>query len=436
MIQHIDVGDPAASSLSSCLCSFPGGFSLLTETGLLRPYLVASTIDSNHAVEAVEAATVQLSTPSQQGSFPIDRDVPVDHVWSRDGRMLVVLRRSRFSAYCRPNAATTTTTRRDMLPQTRPRDGRRRERPIAPPARTTDVAWPSLDLEVVHTGHNGFEGKVVACCLLRSAAAAATASRPAQSTRHTYLLCIGGTFGIECHVLDVTVMPAPSSSSNADPSAERHQQSAGGTGSRVLRGNATHGPGPDVKVTTDTELAATCQPLTSLFHGYPVVAIAISPDSGLVAAAALTGHVKVWEVASILTEAEAVAAATAASATAVPQQREPAGRGRRGKGKRSSDAGRVMRSLRRRRGSDAAVLWSVTVRGLVLLRQWHGVWCLYAGCLVTVVVVLWGTVYRVLGPFLAVAVVFVYVTTVCSVNVAAESFCRSLLFTVRVEVLY
>lgn len=373
MIQHIDVGDPAASSLSSCLCPFPGGFSLLTETGLLRPYLVASTIDSNNAVEAVEAATVQLSTPSQQGSFPIDRDVPVDHAWSRDGRMLVVLRRSSFSVYCRRNAATTTTpTRGDMLPQTRPRYGRRRERPIAPPVRTTDVAWPSLDLEVVHTGQNGFEGKVVSCCLLRSAAAEATASRPAQSIRHTYLLCIGGTFGIECHVVDVTVMSAPTSSSNADPSAERHQQSAGGTESRVLRGNATHGPGTGGKVATDTELAATCQPLTSLFHGYPVVAIAISPDSGLVAAAAMTGHVKVWEVASIMTEAAAAAAAVAAS---VPQQRGPAGRGRRGKGKRSSDAGRVIRSPRRRRGSDAAVLWSVTVRGLVLLTVGDGTAC-------------------------------------------------------------
>lgn len=419
MTQHIGVGDPAASSLSSCLCPFPGGFSLLTETGLLRPYLVAPIVDSSShattAFKAVEAATtVQVSTPSRQGSFPVDRDIPVDHAWSRDGRLLVVLRRSSFSAYCRRNTAATTTTTTTtattattmcgdiMLPQTRPAgNGRRRtttraKSPIASPSARTrgnEAGRPSLDLELVHTGRNGFEGKVVACCSLRPAAAAAPAAAPASSgaqsnsssnRRHTYLICIGGTFGIERHALDVAeaVPAAPNTStgtstgtsSDAELATERHQQPAEENGSppglrlRVRGINAKHDPRPrgeGGKMTaTDAELAATCQPLTSLFHGYPVVAIAISPDSGLVAAAAMTGHVRVWEISSKILAVAAAAAAQAAQAQAAPvpqQQKEPAGRGRRGKGKRSSDGGRAMRSPRPRRGSEEAVLWSVAV---------------------------------------------------------------------------
>ncbi|CAM9732968.1 unnamed protein product, partial [Ectocarpus fasciculatus] len=113
-MSQLVVGDPASSSLSSCLCAFPGGFSLLTERGLLRPYLVSGTAAGLAGTTrgsaastpcpaadevVVAAAPVRLSEHS--GAFPAGKDVPVDHAWSHDGALVVVLRRSGYTAYWR-----------------------------------------------------------------------------------------------------------------------------------------------------------------------------------------------------------------------------------------------------------------------------------------------------------------------------------------------
>ncbi|CAN0041187.1 unnamed protein product, partial [Ectocarpus fasciculatus] len=100
-----------------------------------------------------------------------------------------------------------------------------------------------------------------------------------------------------------------------------------------------------------------------IFQGYQVVALAFSPDSSLVAAAAMTGHVKVWEVAAVV--------AAPISPPLPPQQnngpptkKEPAARRGRVKGKGfDEEALHAMRPSPGQEGhSNLAALWGVAVR--------------------------------------------------------------------------
>lgn len=367
MTLHIGVGDPAASSLSSCLCSFPGGFSLLTETGQLRPYLVSDTWHAEcppKLPEVVAAAPVDLSPPPQQGLFPVDRDVPVDHAWSRDGRVLVVLRRASFTAFWRSAAACGTAAVASALGGYR---DQARDR-SSPPAALRDVA-PSLGLSQLHTGRNGFFGKVIACCLLGAAAgdAASPTSTAQCGARSTYVIAVGGSFGIECHLLEAPSEPridgnAPASrgGQQGPPSTERgnaspvcgSEESCKGRREEASASETAGNPPTAASTVTKAHGAtATCRPATSLFDGYRVVAIAFSPDSRLIAAAAMTGHVKVWDVGLI-----------AAKSLPPPAPRDTrkmsAGRAHGTSGEGSDDALREMKAPRRRDGA----LWSVPVR--------------------------------------------------------------------------
>lgn len=369
-MSRLVVGDPAISSLSSCLCAFPGGFSLLTERGLLRPYLVSDTAagttrgsaastGAEEEVDVVAAVPVRLS--EQSGVFPAGKDVPVDHAWSHDGALVVVLRRSSYTAYWRDaNAA---------VPSRAPPLSLRRPRKLVEDSSSRHAAEnctqrppssgvpPSLGLAEVHTGSNGAEGKAVACGSLpdshpavasTAAAAAAAASNSSSSSirRGTYLIAVGCSFGIECHALDITSQPQEEEEEVGTEEGKKHELGEG------------HGADAGAE-----KLSATCLPLTTIFQGYLVVALAFSPDSSLVAAAAMTGHVKVWDVAAL------VAAPTPppppSQRNNAPQtKKEPAARSRgRGKGKAFDDALHAMRPSPGQEGhSNLAALWSVAVR--------------------------------------------------------------------------
>ena len=375
MSQRVSVGDPAASSLSSSLCAFPGGFSLLTETGRLRPYLVFDTRKDDHTTaavavpEVVAAAPVHLCSPSPQGLFPVDEDVPVHHSWSRDGRVLVVLRRSSFTVYhcCR-----------DFQRSSGSNDGNGGGgRRCQGPARPRGVVGPSLGLEEVHTGRTDFGGKVVSCCSIDvPAAAAAAAAELALATsggtddRPTYLIAIGGTYGIECHAVEVSAAPRSSADTTTTMAKDKRQveqQPARGPlpgKGRPLKGQA---------LTADTEeevqsaaaaaatapaaaATATCRPLTTLFRGYPVVALAFSPNSSLMAAASMTGHVSVWDVASVADPAPAQQQEDA------PTRREPVKRGRGDRKKGLEGLLSATPPPRQIDSAGTAALWGVAVR--------------------------------------------------------------------------
>lgn len=360
-MNRLSVGEAAASSLSSCLCAFPGGFSLLTETGLLRPFLVPE----GSAARVVVATPVHLSEPSPEGTFPAGTDVPVDHAWSQDGNVLVVLRRSSYTAYCRDSTAAEAADvphRLDaVLSRRRPPKGEGIEGSTGPECSTrtppSSRDAPSLGLAEVHTGSNGFEGKVVACCLLGSragAAAAATKSSISEISKHsnrssggrTYLIAVGGAFGVECHTLESRQRPE-----EVGTEKRKHESREGRQASPQDGG-------------TPTASAATCRPVTSIFQGYPVVALAFSQDSGLMAAAAMTGHVKVWDVAAL------VAPPPPRQSNSVPARKESAARGRGGgKKKGFDDALSAVRPLPGSGGySDLAALWGIAVRASVLAR--------------------------------------------------------------------
>lgn len=371
LMNQLGVGDPAASSLSSCLCAFPGGVSLLTETGLLRPFLVPETSnrEEGSAAEAiVAAAPLRLSEPSPEGTFPIGAEVPVDHAWSQDGRVLVVLRRSSYTAYSRgsPAAAETaavTSHRLDaaVLSQHHPPTDEPESSVRTSPSRDS----PSLGLAEVHTGSNGFEGKVVACCLLgaRTGAEAAAATKitiPSVEVRkrssnksnggRAYLVAVGGAFGVECHALEFRQCPE-------EVGTEKRKQASP---KERGKGNPT------------AASAATCRPLASIFEGYLVVALAFSQDSGLMAAASMTGHVKVWDVAAL------VAPSSPRQSNGVLAKKESAARGRGGgKKKGLGEALSATRPLPEcGRHSDIAPLWDVVVRARhsVLARGGVGLW--------------------------------------------------------------
>lgn len=369
LMNQIEVGDPAASSLSSCLRAFRGGFSLLTETGLLRPFLVSNVNDvtsqqgGSAAAETpvVAAATpVCLSKPSPGGSFPAGADVPVDHAWSQDGELLVVLRRSSYTAYAReldpsslprqrrPSAdqgAEDASSRAEASPRTRPDDAA--------------AAAPSLGLVEAHVGSNSlFDGKVVACCMLDPSTAAAGGSvcsgegskGGGGSSGQTYLIAVGGASGVECHALELG-----------------RREGFGGSAERERTGDATEDEGKPTTVVPVLALGASCRPLNNVFQGYPVVAVAFSPDSGVMAAAAMTGHVKVWEVDALAAPAPPAqqVARQARSSGGVAARKGPAPRGGRGGGKKKG-FDKAFCGTRSRPGraesSDLPALWGVAVR--------------------------------------------------------------------------
>lgn len=348
LMNQIDVGDPAASSLSSCLCAFPGGFSLLTETGLLRPFLVSNASQEGSAAEAtvLAAATpVCLSKLSPEGSFPAGADIPVDHAWSRDGHVLVVLRRSSFAAYARDLSSSLRLSQRRLCADecaegSNQAGGSSRTRPGS--------AALSLTLVEAHVGSNGFGGKVVACCLLGASAAAARSSACSEGgecgigSGQTYLIAVGGTSGVECHALELRRR-------GEFGSEERKRTSRGG--------DATEDEGKPVVAP-----GATCRPLTNVFQGYLVVALAFSPDSGLMAAASMTGHVKVWDVAALAAPARPPQQPSRQS-NGIPARKEPAAA--RGGGKKRG-SGEAVRSVGPRPGrnepSDLSALWGLAVR--------------------------------------------------------------------------
>lgn len=363
MTQLVSVDEPAASSLSSCLCAFPGGFSVLTETGRLRPYLVSEARKASHAgsavAEVVAATPVHLSTALlQQGSFPTDRDIPVSHTWSRDGSVLVVLRRSSFTAYWRDSTCSDSCGTSPRLGSRRGNDEHITDTELGSSTGTPRNVAPSLDLAEVHTGTNGFEGKVVACCLL-GVATAASAAGSGRNGR-TYLIAVGGSFGIECHAFQ----PPVACRSNAGSSSGRFQQQQPATRGTVEKQDLERGQASPTETERPTSgaagaaaaaVTAICRSLVSLFRGYPVVALALSRDSGLLVAAAMTGHVKVWDVSLI-------AKTNPPSPPTLPTNKVSAGRGP-GCKKGSTDALSATQPSRRRDTSDVAALWGVTVRG-------------------------------------------------------------------------
>lgn len=354
-MNKIGVGDPAASSLSSCLCAFPGGVSLLTETGLLRPFLVSNASQEGYAAEAttVAAATpVCLSKPSPEGSFPVGRDVPVDHAWSRGGHVLVVLHRSSFAAYARELDASLLSQR---CPSTDERTGDSSRAQSSSRTRP-GCAAPSLGLVEAYVGSNGFDGKVVACCLLGVSATAARSSVCSEGDecgsgkRRTYLIAVGGTSGVECHALELEL--------------GRREES----GSEERKRTRKRGDAAEDESKPTAAPGVTCRPLTNIFQGYLVVALAFSPDSGLMAAAAMTGHVKVWDVAALAVPPPPPPPRQPprkSNSSSIPARKGPAARGGRGGGKKKGfdEAARAMRPRSGRAESSAPpALWGLAVR--------------------------------------------------------------------------
>ncbi|CAM9475444.1 unnamed protein product, partial [Discosporangium mesarthrocarpum] len=232
------VGDPAASSLSTCMRPFPGGVSLITESGLLRPFLVGAGSEVVTALEPVA----------------LGKEGPVDHAWSNDGKVLVILFRSKLSVLTRDGFSRTSKGVQD-------------HRDIAGLRRSGKAPVRVMNLTVVESTTPPFEGKTTACCGLEA--------QGGNSRR--YLVAMGGSFGVECYFLEI----APERG-QADPWKD------GEVGcSRDSLGDS------------ECESQAPCGCLSrapSLFVGYPVVALAFSPDSKLFAAAAMTGHVRIWDV--------------------------------------------------------------------------------------------------------------------------------------------
>lgn len=391
----VDIGEPAASSLSSCLRSFPGGFSLLTETGLLHPYLLATDVAAPvaatatdrddaatptaasraHIVKVTAAPPLEVSNPLPQGVFPVDRDIPVDHTWSRDGVLLIVLRRTNFSVYCvqhHHGQVPPCPSSVNRLDGSSGRDGGRKKEEAndtpstaavggkysCPASLTACAERGSLVLVKVHSVQNNFEGKTVACCRVPSSGAAmgGGSSRRLKSNGRgspltgngdddlggLYLVAVGGSFGIECHSFEATRWQSRTACStgnkgvaaekqrrrhttpvrlfpddacspferckgmeqgptNADTRSQSNNMHPDDTGTvHTVTPRATT---PATTTTTETREPSaswTCRQLPPLFEGFPVVAVDFSQDSNLLAAAAMTGHVRVWEVSGLL----------------------------------------------------------------------------------------------------------------------------------------
>ncbi|CAM9135444.1 unnamed protein product [Scytosiphon promiscuus] len=215
----------------------------------------------------------------------------------------------------------------------------------------TNRVAPSMGLTKIHTGSNGFEGKVVACCSLDSTTSAAAAVGAAacnsassglkgknSSTRgcskRTYLIAVGGTFGVECHALEVS----------------QCTEDAG-------EGEQKHYPKPDDGRRRAETPTATCRAVAKIFQGYPVVTLAFSQDSSFLAAVAMTGHVKVWEVVELIRHRPAPPPPH--RSTKARSRRDSGARGGRGgKHKGFEEALSAMRSPpEAERFADLAALW-------------------------------------------------------------------------------
>lgn len=429
----VDVGDPAVASLSSCLRPFPGGFSLLTETGRLRTFFVRSgalprtdATDDLGAkawagVQLTSANAVELSTPLSQGSFPLDKDIPVDHSWSRDGAVLVVLRRGSFTVYFRGGINECNvfndnhgTPDMDESAPAKIAIGRAESTCCADGtavdiAQCTIVGRASLGLAKVYSGRNSFEGKVVACCAVPVADDSGRHRQFAQNADDgyeerppgcDYLIAVGGTFGIECHRLEKSIVQshAAEDNNNNNNSASRKTRRlqkttrAGSLESQQNEkvepdvGNRPHQDTQEDQTVEDATAAKTtapeevpspplstrhwsCRLLTTLFDGYPVVAVDFSPDANIFAAAAMTGHVKVWEVLCLLAVPLPVPTRATAPASKQPVLVGAGGRGklgqRRKQGQGSQDQSREENAAFLRRNELASVVPTSSIGGCV-----------------------------------------------------------------------
>lgn len=376
MTTLIDVGDPPASSLSSCLRYIPGGCSLITESAKLRVFAVAGDPSGSALVGA--AVPVELHLPLPEGSFPSDGDIPIDHCWSKDGAILTVLYRKKFAVYSQAQGLDemARTLHRRHLDNTPP-DGEG----LSPPHGTSIFVEENsrLALQLLHSGQNGFEGKVVACCALEAVdhdtsscpdpPGGHPSDRVGRGRRGHYMIAVGGSFGIECYALDVVVR-FPSMDTDAGKQAPEGRETLGG-GDEVnpsARGRlhsddvSWRDPGFSDETADKQEevpsASTSCRSLPCLFCGYPIVAVDFSPDSNLLAAVAMTGHVKVWDLSTLRTEPPVATPATPATAPPTPPQpqsrRHSTGsvRGRAsGKGRGRGAGGRGTRDQKRKKGA-------------------------------------------------------------------------------------
>lgn len=363
MTKHIDIGDPPVSSLASCLRSFPGGFSLLTETAQLRAFFVGD--DTPGSVSVVAKSLVELC-PSLRGSFPLDKEIPVDHAWSEDGVLLTLLYRGGFKVYSRPDGLSMDATlaqSKDVGELATP-DENSTSASAEPTLWGERILDVGLDLRC--SGTNSFEGKVVLC--ISSSATCRTATGGRSSTedndrrangndRDSYVIAVGGSFGIECHWLEIDFRRGDRSSGQSPASVRPDSNRTCGVEAGADRpsqcptGSVNHMD--DGEKTTCGTVA--CRSYTTLFGGYPVVSMEYSPKADLLAAAAMTGHVKVWDVSTIRDQAFLPAAPEVPSITPPPKSRRHStgsvrGRGSgRSKGKGKGDESRKERSQRRKK---------------------------------------------------------------------------------------
>ncbi|CAN0006350.1 unnamed protein product, partial [Ectocarpus sp. 4 AP-2014] len=104
------------------------------------------------------------------GAFPAGKDVPVDHAWSHDGALVVVLRRSGYTAYWRDPKAAVSSRAPLLSPRRSDKlvgdSSSKHAAENCTPRPPSSGVPPSLGLAEVHTGSNGSEGKAVACCSL------------------------------------------------------------------------------------------------------------------------------------------------------------------------------------------------------------------------------------------------------------------------------
>ncbi|CAM9380141.1 unnamed protein product, partial [Choristocarpus tenellus] len=322
-VKSVAICDPAAAALNSCLRAFPGGVSLITESGLLRPFVFADTLD---AVLTLAVPPLTLYKGKQEGA--------VDHAWSEDGCVLVVLFRANFSVYTRASNSLTSS-----LQSQSPLLSDSASTPLGCRFSSADLsredcfkARPWSDLHLVHAENIAFEGKVTSCCKMKGA----------EGEWLRYLVVVGGSFGIKCYIVLL-----PSSQLNLFANPVLSEEESGGT----------------MGTTNGASKNQTCRGSVkggvSLFVGYPVVAVAFSPDSRLLAAASMTGHLQIWDVATVASSSEENKGKTkgASTRTRSNRRRNSSDRGKSGRqGFKGSDS-QPTRGGR----SDSASIWGITL---------------------------------------------------------------------------
>lgn len=281
----------------------------------MRVYVVADNPPA--PVSVVAAAQIELSAPSRDGLFPVDRDIPVDHAWSQDGALLVVLRRSSFTVYSRRDKASS----EEAKPQQRggiEKDAVVSQDSVVPLTKSAPVqpVGPELSLDLRYLGTNSFEGKVVTCCSGATAGLKALdchgeteqggTSDTGKPCDRPYLIAIGGSYGVECHHIEVAIENHRASNNLGQLLHDGSPKLCGNRGRETgkeqvedRRHNQKTASNDSCRDGNGIMGIASCQLLATLLCGYPVVSIAFSSDASLFAAAAMTGHVQVWNVSTL-----------------------------------------------------------------------------------------------------------------------------------------